>query len=423
VSAPGGLPAVRDQSTIELVPTMVRGAGDRFVVVSRSTRGAVVTGRVGARAIELLRDGWTLGEMKAVLAREHGCAAEEIDVSALLAALWSAGLVRALDGHTVAAHPAPRRGRVGLYIALFILSPLLSLMLRHVPLGIVLWLAHRVFATRHAALARRIDASLQTANLGLTERRRHQLAAENSRNVRRQLVDRAVLGSLSPSRVERWLTTATQVSGLEHVERSAASGKGTLLCGYHMGSYGLLPFILAARGVGLTVLGGFDEQDQAAVVRWTAALSESGLALPVRVVSGKWALRAVAASLARGETVLLYCDRVLRRVDRVTDAARTIRVPFLGTMLHGTTGVARLHLRSGAAVLPTVLIGDGDQRHRVIIEPPLAVEAAGDPGQRAAAVTQEIYCVLERYVRLYPAQWLKWKDFREMTAEEEWAMR
>jgi len=418
----GGLPpelALTDNSTLELVPTLIRGTGDRFIVANRFSRGAIVTGSAGVRAIELLSDGRTLGEIKQVLARDCRCAPEEIDVGPLVAALWSVGLVSAVEGRRIAATPAPRPRSAGLYFALFVLSPLLSLVLRYVPLKLALWVAYRSFGARNPLLEHRIQVNLHAApDLHLSDQGVRSIAADNSRNVRRQFIDRVLLGSLSPRRVERWLQDAASISGMEHLERSIASGRGTILCSYHMGSYSLIPFILGARGVALTVLGGFGERDQAAVAQGMALMSGSEVTFPVRVVSGRWALRALVTSLERGETVLLYCDRALPRADGVSRSGAAPRVPFLGTAVYATAGVARLSERTGAAILPTVLLWDGDQRHHLIIEPEVTRDPSADPTTRVPAATADVYRVLERYVRWYPADWLKWKDFRDMTCDD-----
>ncbi len=412
---PAGL-ALADHSTLQLFPVFARGRDDRCVVVNLSNQRAIRTNKAGVRAIELLREARTLGEVKQIIARDYGCDAATVDVAPLIEALWRAGFVRALDGRTVGRSPGRRAPVVGLYLALFVLNPLLSFLLRYVPLKLAVWVAHRVLTRRNRQLERRIGANLGAAPaLALMERERHEIAAENRRNVRKLFVDRALLGALPPRRLHRWLQRAARVSGLEHLARAIAGRRGTVLCGFHMGSYSLIPFILGARGVPVTVLAGFGEAGQAAIAGWMAELEQRGFPYPVRVVSGRWALRSLVKALADGATVLLYCDRALGQPESAAESRAAVRVPFLGTTLYVPSGIGWLRERTGAVVLPTILLWEGDQRHHLIIEPEVGVDGAGDPSQRIAAVTAAVYRVLDGYVRRYPAQWLKWKDFHHMT--------
>ena len=413
--APPSELALTDQGRLQLFPVFVKRRDDRCVVVSPSRQRAIVTEPAGVRAVELLRAGRTLGEVQQTLAREYGCDPASVDVAPLVQALWRAGLVRAVDGRPVSASPRGRFPAVGLYWALFVLNPVLSLLLRYAPLRVAVWVAHRALGRRDRQLELRIAGNLGAAPaLAATERERQAIAAANRRNLRKLLVDRALLGALPPRRLQHWLRRAARVSGLEHLERALATGGGAVLCGFHVGSYSLIPFILGARGVPLTVLGGFGEAGEKAIAGWMAGLADRGYGLPVRVVSGRWGLRHLVKALADGKTVLLYCDRALGRGESAAEPRALARVPFLGTTVCAPMGISWLCERTGAVVLPTVLLWEGDQRHHLIIEPEVCVGGVSDSSPRSAAVAAAVYRVLDRYVRRYPAQWLKWKDFHRM---------
>jgi lauroyl/myristoyl acyltransferase len=239
------------------------------------------------------------------------------------------------------------------------------------------------------------------------------MAAANREALRRQFCDRLVLGSLPPGRLRRWLTGEVRVSGLEHLARARAGRDGIILCSFHLGSYGLVPFVLAARGVAVTVYVGFGTEERADLASRLADLAGRGDAYPVRIVGGRFGLRELARCLKRGETVLLYCDQMPGGEGSSPSAAGWIRVPFLGTRIWGPRGLGWLRRKTGAAVLPVALLWEGRWGHHLRIDPELAGLGPSQSND-IDAVVMEAYRALERHVRRDPAQWLRWPDFGGM---------
>jgi lauroyl/myristoyl acyltransferase len=412
VSAP---PQLTGGSTLELCPFVVKGKGDHYTVINREGRQAISTSKAGVEAIRLLRQGSTVEEARRALGRRYGHPAEQIDLGPLLDTLFSAGWVRSMDGRQVSTGDAPPRRDWRLWLTLFAWSPLLELALKHLPLRLALPLAYRWLAQRSSPdLERRIAANLRRApHLVGTDRGMARIAAANCEALRKQFCDRLVLGSLSPRRGRRWLTRTMRVSGLEHLARAGAARRGIILCSFHLGSYGLIPFALAARGVAVTVYAGFGDEYRADVAAWLAGRARRGDPYPVRIVGGGMGLRELARCLERGETVLLYCDQVPGVEGNSPSARGWIRVPFLGTRIWGPRGLGWLRRRTGAAVLPVALLWEGRAGHHLRIDPALACRGASESTDIDAVVT-EAYGALERYVRRDPAQWLRWPDFDGM---------
>ena len=113
-------------------------------------------------------------------------------------------------------------------------------------------------------------------------------------------------------------------------------------------------------------------------------------------------VREVYAALARNETVAVVFDRPVERGG--------VPVTFFGAETAVPEGVARLALRTGAAVVGAVGIRRGD---RVItrISPPFEIAVTGNRERDVRELSQTIVSWLEVQVRQYPSQWYMFRDF------------
>ena len=89
-------------------------------------------------------------------------------------------------------------------------------------------------------------------------------------------------------------------------------------------------------------------------------------------------------------------------------------VPFFGKQACTASGLARVALRAGAAVLPGFLLWEAAERRYVLhFGPELTLARTGDAEADALANTALFTRVLEDYIRRYPEQWLwvhrRWK--------------
>jgi KDO2-lipid IV(A) lauroyltransferase len=89
-------------------------------------------------------------------------------------------------------------------------------------------------------------------------------------------------------------------------------------------------------------------------------------------------------------------------------------VDFFGIPACTASGLARIALRTDAAVLPGFTIWDEDLgKYRLRFDPSLELIRTGDQEADIVANTQMFTKVIEEYVRKYPEQWLwvhrRWK--------------
>jgi KDO2-lipid IV(A) lauroyltransferase len=118
-------------------------------------------------------------------------------------------------------------------------------------------------------------------------------------------------------------------------------------------------------------------------------------------------VRGLLAAMKAGETVGILMDTNMT-------PPQGIFVDFFGIPACTASGLARIALRTDAAVLPGFTIWDEALRkYRLRFDPALNLVRTGDLEADIAANTQMFTKVIEDYVRKYPDQWLwvhrRWK--------------
>jgi Kdo2-lipid IVA lauroyltransferase/acyltransferase len=89
-------------------------------------------------------------------------------------------------------------------------------------------------------------------------------------------------------------------------------------------------------------------------------------------------------------------------------------VDFFGYLACTASGLARVALKTGAAVLPGFMVWDATERKYVLrFGPELVFDQSGEAEADALAATQLCASVTEEWIRRYPDQWLwihrRWK--------------
>jgi Kdo2-lipid IVA lauroyltransferase/acyltransferase len=100
--------------------------------------------------------------------------------------------------------------------------------------------------------------------------------------------------------------------------------------------------------------------------------------------------------------------------DQNTMPEEGVFVDFFGAPACTTTGIARLALHTGAAVVPGYAVwDDGIRKYRLRFEPPVELERTGDAERDVSVNTQKFAKIIEGTIRKYPQQWVwvhaRWK--------------
>jgi len=192
------------------------------------------------------------------------------------------------------------------------------------------------------------------------------------------------------------------VDGFENFDAARRRGKGVLFLTGHMSAWELAPFAQALYGYPLHFL-----------VRPIANRRVDALINGYRCRSGNQpieknrAARAMLKILADGGTVGVLADHN-------TDIEESVFVDFFGVSASTTSGLARIALRTDAAVVPGFLFWDQARRKYCLQFQPI-VELARTADEEADVVenTARFTRVIEDFVRAHPDQWLwvhrRWK--------------
>jgi KDO2-lipid IV(A) lauroyltransferase len=190
--------------------------------------------------------------------------------------------------------------------------------------------------------------------------------------------------------------------GLENYERAHARGKGLLFLTAHLGAWELSAFAHSLHGHWLHVV--MRPMDNAYLDR---LLQGYRTMHGNKVVDKDDFVRGLLAAMKAGEDVGILMDTNMT-------PPQGVFVDFFGIPACTASGLARIALRTDAAVVPGFTIWDEALgKYRLRFDPALELIRTGDQEADVAANTQRFTKAIEDYVRQYPEQWLwvhrRWK--------------
>ena len=233
---------------------------------------------------------------------------------------------------------------------------------------------------------------------------------EMSRRERRKIL-RGVFTSLGRQLAELCLFpryTSQNVSqvviydGFENFDRAAQLGKGVLFLTGHLGGWELSAFAHSLYGHPLRfVMRPLDNPYLDQLVRHYRTMHGN---IPILKDDP---VRELLRSMKEGATVGILMDSNMM-------PPQGIFVNFFGIPACTPSGLARIALRTDAAVVPGFTIWDPVLRkYRLRFDPALKLVRTGDNHSDIVANTQLFTKVIEDFVRRYPDQWLwvhrRWK--------------
>jgi KDO2-lipid IV(A) lauroyltransferase len=240
--------------------------------------------------------------------------------------------------------------------------------------------------------------NLQIAFPQWTDSQRRQALRELFAGLGRQLAEFCAFPSY---RVENVKDVALY-DGFENYQAARAAGRGVLLLTAHLGGWEIGSFVHSLLGHPINI-----------VVRRLDNPKVDALVDRYRTLHGNRTFpkedfaRGLLAAMKAGETVGILMDTNMT-------PPQGVFVDFFGLPACTASGMARVALRSGAAVVPAFTIWDRElRRYRVRFDPALQLTCTGDDEADAISNTAMFNRVIQDYVTRYPEQWLwvhrRWK--------------
>ena len=201
-----------------------------------------------------------------------------------------------------------------------------------------------------------------------------------------------------PSQSTSQIAAGHQVEGFEHLEQSAALGKGTILALPHMGGWEWSGRWLIDQGFQLTAV--VERLENTELFEWFVNL-RSRYGVNVIALADDAGV-AVGKALRDNHVVSLLCDR-----DIPKDGKRTgVEVQFFGESTTVPAGPAFFALRTGASLLPmATFFTPGANGHNAVIRPALVVERQGSLREDVSRISQLLMFEIENLIRQAPEQW------------------
>jgi len=231
-----------------------------------------------------------------------------------------------------------------------------------------------------------------------TEAERKRIVRGVFTSLGRQLAELCQFPRYTPQNIDQVVV----YDGLENYERAYARGKGVLFVTAHFGGWELSAFAHSLHGHWLhVVMRPMDNPYLDSILQSYRTRHGN------KVVPKDDFVRGLLAAMKAGETVGILMDTNMT-------PPQGVFVDFFGIPACTASGLARIALRTDAAVLPGFTIWDQSLgKYRLRFDPAVELVRTGDLEADIVANTQKFTKVIEEYVRLYPEQWLwvhrRWK--------------
>jgi len=206
------------------------------------------------------------------------------------------------------------------------------------------------------------------------------------------------------------LRSEMPIAGGEHLDAALAKGNGVIILSAHLGNFFLVGTRLAIEGYPVHVLVSPPRDP-----RFAELMDDVRLQVwqqTIRARPRRAALKELHAVLRCNEIAVVIADEYKN--------GHGIPVPLFGGIVSARRGPATLALRTGAAIVPALLVRQADDGLKLIIERELEL-ARTDKGQDD--VRESILRItrwLERSVSAYPDQWnwtnIEWQERSDLVS-------
>jgi Kdo2-lipid IVA lauroyltransferase/acyltransferase len=249
-----------------------------------------------------------------------------------------------------------------------------------------------------AKLKKTAEFNLRLAFPEWTEAQRRSTLKKMTRNLGWMAAEFARL----PSYTKENIASVVLLDGHENFLAGQSRGKGVLYLTGHIGAWELSSFAHALYGFPLHYMARpLDNKRLDALVNQYRGVSGN------KPIFKNESARVMLRILKGAGTIGILTDQ-----NTMPDEGTF--VDFFGTPACTTTGIARVALHTGAAVVPGYAYWDENLRkYRLRFEPPVDLVRTGEAERDIAENTQRFAKVIEEIVKKYPEQWVwihaRWK--------------
>jgi KDO2-lipid IV(A) lauroyltransferase len=201
------------------------------------------------------------------------------------------------------------------------------------------------------------------------------------------------------------------VEGRENLIRALEGGKGVIVFLSHFGNWELLALVYGALIPNRAKAIAFPLKNRllnTLVWKYREHLS-------LKLIPRKQGVRDTLRALRDNFAVGFFADQNAGR--------EGVFVDFFGKPASAVRGPATLALKTGAPILFSMDVRQPDDRHRVLISPPVPLENSGNFEHDVQINTARLLKTLEEYIRQFPSQWLWLHDRWKTQPDPKWHMK
>lgn len=187
------------------------------------------------------------------------------------------------------------------------------------------------------------------------------------------------------------------IEGIEHLDSALKRGKGVILLLSHFGSFLLILPALGFRGYRINQIGGPPQLKHHRPIhqRIFEMMEQEYNSLPVTFFRSDKSMYSVIRALKNNELVAVAFDG--------REGNKWVPVKFFGQTAFFAPGPVRLSRTTGATILPTFIIRQRDNTHKLVIERPFELKDDGATNEGfLSANIQRLAEVFEGYITRYP---------------------
>ncbi len=276
------------------------------------------------------------------------------------------------------------------YAAVWVLLKGLGVLPRPVARSLAAMLARILYALM-PKLRKTAEVNLRIAFPDWNEAQRKAVSRGMARNLGWMAAEFARFPRYSKGNIEQ----IVELDGHENFLEGQGRGKGVLVLTGHIGAWELSSFAHALYGFPLHFMARpIDNKKLDDLVSRYRCLPGN------RPILKNESARVILKILKESGTIGILADQN-------TMPEEAVFVSFFGKMASTTTGIARLALHTGAAVVPGYAVWDaGIRKYRLRFEPPVELLRTGDTERDVFENTQRFTKVIEEIIRKYPEQWV-----------------
>ncbi|MCI5149882.1 MAG: hypothetical protein D3916_10940 [Candidatus Electrothrix sp. MAN1_4] len=197
------------------------------------------------------------------------------------------------------------------------------------------------------------------------------------------------------------LAQMVDIEGREHLDAALAEDKGVIIQLAHFGSFMMILPALAFKGYTVNQLVGNPHLKHHRPIHrlmFEAKVKENSL-LPVTFIHADKSVRTVVNALKNNELVAMALDG--------RDANEWVKAPMAGKTVILSPGNLRLASMTGALILPTFMISQGNNRYKLIIEEPFRLEQIKDKEEFLKKNMERLAKIFEKYFLQHPSHIVK----------------